>query len=327
MNTQFKIQSAIKKKAKLRLGIGGVSGSGKTYSALLLASGIVPWDKIVVIDTENESANLYADLGDYKVLALGPDYTPERYIEAITACEQQGFEVIIIDSISHEWEGIGGCLEIVSRLGGRYTDWKDVTPRHRKLIEKILQSPIHIIVTMRKKTDYDYSKDEQKGKMIVEKIGLKDVQREGMDYEMTVQLDIDLKHYATASKDRSRLFMDKPPFMITPDTGKQLKQWLESESKPICARCDTKLNLKTEITKTQAQKTEKEYNMPLCKKCELVAKKYKKEQNNLNDKIEKELEKDEKQAKFEKSLEDIKHKNKQKEHAKKVKGAKELFGK
>lgn len=316
MNTTFTIQKAVKKKAKLRLGIGGVSGSGKTYSALLLANGLAKWNKIVVIDTENESANLYSDLGKYSVLPLSEPYTPERYIETITACEQAGFDVIIIDSISHEWEGSGGILEIHGNMqGNSFTNWAKITPRHRALIDKILHCSTHIIVTFRKKQEY--ALNQEAGKLKVEKMGLKNIQREGMDYEMTVHLDLNLKHYVTASKDRSRLFMDKPEFIITSETGKLLKNWLESEDQPICTRCDAKFNKKTEITKAQAEKTEKIYKWALCKKCELLAKKHKAKQGKELADIEKEID-----------IENIKQSMAQeKKHKAKIKGALAMIGK
>src|SRR3954447_23465935 len=99
------LHKATRKKTKMRVALAGPSGSGKTYSALLLASGMAPWEKIAVIDTENGSGDLYANLGAYSIIPLAAPYTPERYIEAIKACENAGMEVIILDSASHEWEG------------------------------------------------------------------------------------------------------------------------------------------------------------------------------------------------------------------------------
>jgi hypothetical protein len=206
------------------MGLQGPSGSGKTYSALLLAYGLVKdWDKIAVIDSENHSADLYAHLGDYSVIAITPPFSPEKYIEAIALCEAAGMEVIINDSISHEWEGQGGIIDVHSNMvGNSFTNWSRVTPRHNAFVNKILQSPGHIIATIRSKQDYILS--EKKGKMIPEKIGLKGVTRDGMDYEFTIVLDLDLKHNATASKDRTGLFMDKPQFVITEATGQLVKE-------------------------------------------------------------------------------------------------------
>jgi hypothetical protein len=224
----MKLRRASRKKAKIRLGLSAVSGGGKTYSALLIAYGLCgDWSKIAIVDTENNSADLYCHLGEYNVITLTPDFTPEKYISAIKMCEDGGMEVVIIDSITHEWDGKGGCLEIVENLGGKYQDWKKVTPRHQAFIDTMLQSRCHIITTVRRKQDYEMTKDNN-GKLKVEKAGLKEVTREGWEYELTVNLQLELSHLATASKDRTGLFMGKPEFIPSIETGKLIKQWCET---------------------------------------------------------------------------------------------------
>lgn len=224
----MQIRKAERKQAKLRIGVSGPSGSGKTYSALLLARGMASsWDKVGLIDTENGSGELYSHLGSYNVITLEAPYSPERYIEAIKAFEDAGIEVLIIDSVSHEWEGSGGCLDIVDKLGGKYQDWGKVTPRHNAFVQAILQSGMHILTTTRRKQDYEMTKGND-GKVKVEKMGLKEVQRDGFEYELTLALNVDTRHQATASKDRTGLYMDKPEFTITEKTGEQLKSWAES---------------------------------------------------------------------------------------------------
>ena len=137
-------------------------------------------------------------------------------------------EVIIIDSITHEWDGKGGILEIHSQMtGNSFTNWSSLTPRHQKFIDSILQSKCHVITTVRRKTEYDMQKDGN-GKTKVEKAGLKEVTREGFEYELTINFNLDEKHNCTASKDRTGLFMDKPFFTITEETGKLIKDWCES---------------------------------------------------------------------------------------------------
>lgn len=224
----MKLQQAERKQAKIKMGLQAPSGAGKTYSALLLAHGIIgDWSKIAIIDTENHSADLYAHLGNYQVLALEQPFTPERYMEAIEICEKAGMEAIIIDSISHEWEGNGGILDIHgAMMGNSFTNWAKLTPRHNAFIQKILQSSSHIIATIRSKQDYVLS--EKNGKMVPEKVGLKGVTREGMDYEFTLVFELDLKHQATSTKDRTGLFMDKPSFVITPATGQRILAWCNS---------------------------------------------------------------------------------------------------
>lgn len=217
-------KKAERKQAKLRLALAGPSGSGKTMSALLMAKGL--GGRIAVIDTEHGSASLYADIADFDVLELHAPYSPERYAEAITAAEQAGYSVLIIDSYSHEWTGSGGCLESNEKLahqkfkGNTWAAWNETTPRHRKLTDKILTSPLHIICTMRSKTETV----QGEGKKVI-KLGMKSEQRDGTDYEFTVVLDITHDgHAAIASKDRTKLF--DHPEVISEDTGHRLLAWL-----------------------------------------------------------------------------------------------------
>jgi len=225
----MKLRQATRQKAKIRLGLSAVSGGGKTYSAILIAKGLANGDlsKVAIIDTENGSADLYAHLGPYNVLTLQAPYTPERYIECIKTCEEAGMNVIIIDSITHEWSGKGGILETHSSMtGNSFTNWATLTPRHQKFIDSILQSSCHMITTVRRKQDYDMSKDSN-GKMKVEKAGLKEETRDGFEYELTANIELDIKHNATALKDRTGLFMDKPHFIPSEETGKMLLDWCE----------------------------------------------------------------------------------------------------
>lgn len=221
---KMELRKAQRKQAKIKMALQAPSGAGKTYSALLIASGMTNWEKIAVIDTENHSADLYAHLGNYNVLQLSKPFTPERYIIAIETCEQADIEVIIIDSVSHEWEGSGGILDLHGNMpGNSFTNWAKITPRHNAFVQKILESPCHIISTIRTKQDYVLS--ERNGKQVPEKVGLKGITRDGMDYEFTVVFDIDIKHSASASKDRTELFADKPSTIITPEFGKRILQW------------------------------------------------------------------------------------------------------
>jgi len=224
----MQLRKATRQKAKIRLGLSAVAGGGKTYSAILIAQGLCgDLSKVAIIDTENNSADLYAHLGDYNVLPLSAPYSPENYIKAIQACEDAGMEVIIIDSITHEWDGKGGILQIAdSMTGNSFTNWGKITPRHQAFIDAILQSKCHVITTVRRKQDYNMIQDN--GKTKVEKAGLKEVTREGFEYELTVNLELDQKHNATSSKDRTGLFSDKPAFTPTVETGELIRQWCES---------------------------------------------------------------------------------------------------
>lgn len=216
---------AQRKQAVIKMAVQGPSGSGKTYSSLLIANGLCKdWSKIGIIDTEYHSAHLYSSLGRYNVLSLEEPFSPERYIDAIESCEKAGMKVIIIDSISHEWEGTGGILDVHGNMAGNsFTNWSKLTPRHNAFVQKILQSPCHIIATIRSKQDYVLT--DKNGKMVPEKVGLKGVTRDGMDYEFSLVLDLDIKHQATASKDRTGLFMDKFAFPPSTLTGERLRTW------------------------------------------------------------------------------------------------------
>lgn len=224
---------AERKRAKLKIGITGPSGSGKTYSGLLLAKGI--GSKVAVIDTENGSASLYSDKFQFDVLELAPPFSTEKYIEAIKGAEKAGYDVILIDSISHAWAGEGGLLEQKEQLdsrgrGNSYTNWADITKKHEKFKSALLQADIHLIATMRSKQDYVLQADE-KGKQSPKKVGLAPIQRDGMEYEFTTVFDIAMNHEAEASKDRTGLFSDKL-FKITEETGEEFKKWLNTAAIP-----------------------------------------------------------------------------------------------
>lgn len=218
----MELRKSERSKAKIKMALQGSSGSGKTLSALLIAKGLTNGNltKVAVIDTENGSADLYAHIGDYNIVRLN-SFTPNDYVEAITLCEQKGMEVIIIDSTSHCWNYL---LEYHSSLpGNSFTNWQKINPLEKKFIDKILQCDAHIIATMRVKQDYVLS--DKNGKMVPEKVGLKSIQRDGIDFEFTIVFDIDSKHNAVASKDRTQLFDGLPPFPVTEATGKAILDW------------------------------------------------------------------------------------------------------
>jgi hypothetical protein len=238
----MQLNRAERKNVKIKLGLQGSSGSGKTMSALLLAYGLTnDWSKIAIIDTENHSAELYSHLGAYNVLSLEPPFSPERFKEAIEVCKKAQLEVIIIDSISMEWDYI---LEQHSQLAGNsYTNWAKFTPRHHSFVQSILQANAHVICTMRAKQDYVLN--EKNGKFVPEKVGLKSIQRDGLDYELTIVFEIDIKHNAVATKDRTELFSGKTEFKISTETGKEISEWckkgilIEPDYQPFIDACET----------------------------------------------------------------------------------------
>lgn len=224
----MELKKATRKQVKLKLNLSAPSGAGKTYSALLMAKGLCgDWSKVAVIDTENSSASLYSDLGDFNVIDLSPPFRPEKYIEAINTCVDAGIEVIIIDSSTHEWACLIEENELLAQSkfrGNTWSAWSQSTPRHDKFINSVLHCNAHVITCTRSKMETVMGEDKK-----VKKVGMKDVQREGWEYELTISLSIDRDtHMAIPSKDRTNLFEGKNPFIITEETGKQIANWCNS---------------------------------------------------------------------------------------------------
>lgn len=225
-------RKAQRQAAKLRLALMGPSGSGKTYSALRIAKGL--GGKVAMVDTERGSGELYADLHDYDVLQLHPPFSPDKYIQAIKAAENANYDLLIIDSLSHAWAGPGGVLDIQDRVAkstrNSFSAWREVTPQHNALVDAILSCACHVIVTLRTKTAYEVQQDGNKTK--VAKVGLAPVQREGLEYEFTLVLDLAIEgHIASATKDRTNLF-DGAYFTPSEETGQQIAAWLGSAQQP-----------------------------------------------------------------------------------------------
>lgn len=248
MANAIQMKRASRSQVKLKLAVSGASGSGKTLSSLLLGFGLLKaahpeiadtavWEKICVIDTENASASLYVGsrhgqitVGAYNTIELDAPFTPQRYIEAIELAQNSGIEFLIIDSLSHAWSGAGGMLDMqnaaAAKSGNSYTAWRDVTPQHNRLVDTILQSDMHICVTMRSKTEY-VLEDNGKGKKVPRKIGTAPIFRDGIEYEFTVVFDVGQNHMASASKDRTSIF-DGETMLISPKEGEKLYKWLQS---------------------------------------------------------------------------------------------------
>lgn len=228
----FQFTKAVKGKGKARVALIGPSGSGKTMTALLIAKAL--GSRVALIDTENGSASKYAGeqgIPDFDTLNLG-EFSPQTYVEAIHAAEEAGFEVLVIDSLSHAWTGKGGALDQVdkaskrSQSGNSFTAWREVTPHHNALVDALVQCKIHLIVTMRTKVEYVLQTNER-GKQEPKKIGLAPIQREGLDYEFDIVADLDLDHNFLVTKTRCRQ-LDKAA-ILNPDekVGQTILAWLE----------------------------------------------------------------------------------------------------
>ena len=245
-------KKAQREQVRIKVSIAGPAGSGKTMSALLMAYGLTKaefpnlseqeiWDKICLIDTENGSGSLYVGkqvgattIGAYNTIDLTPPFEPGVFVDAIHMAEEHNMNVIIIDSLSHAWAGVGGALDqqgaIAARSGNSWTAWRSVTPQHNKLVDAMLQSPAHLIANMRAKMEYQQTTNDA-GKKQVKAIGMGVVMREGIEYEFTVSFMLDYDHVANSTKDRTGVF-DGKYFTIDANTGKQMYQWLSSGAVP-----------------------------------------------------------------------------------------------
>ena len=245
-------KKAQREQVRIKVSIAGPAGSGKTMSSLLMAYGLTKaefpslsdeeiWEKICLIDTENGSGSLYVGkqvgattIGAYNTIDLTPPYEPGVFVDAIHIAENHNMNVIIIDSLSHAWAGVGGALDqqgaIAARSGNSWTAWRSVTPQHNKLVDAMLQSPCHLIANMRAKMEYQQTTGDD-GKKKVKAVGMGVVMREGIEYEFTVSFMLDYDHMANSTKDRTGIF-DGKYFVIDPNTGKQMYQWLSSGAAP-----------------------------------------------------------------------------------------------
>jgi nucleoside-triphosphatase THEP1 len=222
-------KKATKAASKLRFGIVGPAGSGKTKTAQRIAHGL--GGRIAVVDTERGSASLYAGEGgiDFDVIELDT-YEVERFIDAINDAAAGGYSTIIIDSLSHAWAGKGGILEFVDKAGKRNTGggnfgaWRDATPRHNALVDAILGAPLHVICTLRSKVEYVV--ENVGGRNQVRKVGLQPVQRDGLEYEFTVVGDVTQEHDLIITKTRASFLKDAVIREAGEDLGRQLGAWL-----------------------------------------------------------------------------------------------------
>ena len=206
-------------------------------SALRIAKGMaeVSGARICVLDTEKESSNLYADVCEFDVLGFNPPFPADKYVKGIKLAETEGYGICIIDSASHEWAGEGGILNLVDKLTqassskNSYAAWNTATPVHNSFVEAILQSSMHVIVTLRSKVAYELVKNEKTGRTAPVKVGMAPITREGMDFEFTTWLDLETQtHYATAGKDRTKLFSPTEPVILSEETGRALLHWLNN---------------------------------------------------------------------------------------------------
>ena len=241
-----RIKKATRERTKLRMAIDGPSGSGKTYTGLEFAfalsrmkgAALAGDKKVLVIDSEHGSASKY--VGEITASSAEPwtfdtiqlhSFSPSEYESAITEAGEAGYWAILIDSLSHAWEGKDGALELKDKIGGNsYTAWKDITPMHRRMVESILASPAHVIATMRSKTEYVL--EEEKGKQVPKRVGMAPVQRQGMEYEFDVYASLDWSHIMHVTKSRCRAVDQKIAAKPAGAFMEPIIAWLESGNEP-----------------------------------------------------------------------------------------------
>ena len=233
MTAPMQFKRAERKAIPFKAAVAGPSGSGKTEGMLKMLTELVgPHGKFAVIDTENGSASLYSDRYTFDTLVLNAPYTSDRYIQAMQAAVDAGYDAVGVDSISHQWDGEGGILRRKEakdvKGGNQWTNWADFSKEHERFRSKILSLPIHFVATIRSKIEY--VQEEANGKKSVKKVGMKPITREGMDYEFSLLFDIDVEHRAYAAKDRTGLFGDpnQAHDLMTAYVGQKIVKWLSS---------------------------------------------------------------------------------------------------
>lgn len=225
MSGQSRFHKATKQRRRLRLALMGPSGSGKTFTALKLATEMGA-KHIGLIDTERSSSELYAEFFEFIVAPL-TNFHPKHYIAAMDDAAAEGVDVLIIDSLSHAWMGEGGILDQKDSKSG-FDAWRTLTPMHNALVNKILDFPGHVIITLRSKTAYEVEKDD-KGKTSVKKLGLAAEQRSGMEYEFDVVLLLDQENTADVTKTRCHDIKDEQFRKPGKELAQRLVRWLESD--------------------------------------------------------------------------------------------------
>ena len=222
--------------SKLRLALAGPAGSGKTYTALILATALANGGSVAVIDTERGSASKYADRFSFDVMELD-SFHPDKFVQGIHEAEQAGYAVLIIDSLSHAWNGTGGLLEVVEQITKRsqnknsFTAWSEATPIQNRLVDAITRCKIHVIATMRAKQEYVI--EQINGKATPRKVGMAPIQRDGVEFEFDIMADLDYENTLIVQKSRcpalSGAVISKPDARV----AETLRAWLDGEAAPV----------------------------------------------------------------------------------------------
>lgn len=231
------LKKAVKTESKLRMAIIGPAGSGKTYSALRIAKALADDKPIALFDTEHGSAAKYSDQFDFDTDNISAPFHPDKFGEAIREAVAGGYNVVILDSMSHAWNGEGGVLDLVDQFARRmknpnsFAAWKDVTPIQNRLTETVLGADIHIVVTMRSKTEY-VLQDNGRGQQVPRKVGMAPIQKENWDYEFDVVLEMDAENNAIVTKTRCPALTGRVFAKPGAEVAAILREWLQGEPAP-----------------------------------------------------------------------------------------------
>lgn len=228
MMTPIQFTKAARHAVKLKVGVDGASGSGKTLGALALAHGITKGGRVALADSENGSASLYADRYDFDTVAI-PDADCASYKAIIDAAVAANYEALVIDSLSHAWLSVLGAKEtydLANPKSNSWTNWRKFGPMWEGLMQHILHAPIHIIATMRSKQAYEQV--ESNGRKAVVKLGLQPQVRDGAEYEFGLVFSVNQAHRAEATKDRTGLFTDQLVDLTSPAVHGQLTAWMNA---------------------------------------------------------------------------------------------------
>lgn len=254
---KFQAKQAKREKIYPKIALMAPSGGGKTFSALRLATGMSEYmekmegrkARILFANTEAKRGYYYANEFTYDIVDLTPPHNPENYVDLIEYAIEEDYDILILDSSSHEWEGKGGCLELQQQAGGKYQDWAKVTPRHQKFIDSIAYSPITIIATMRSKDAYEMEKDGN-GRTSVSKVGVGAKQREGFEYEFSATFLIDQKtNTAVAQKDNTHIFSGEGSVLLSENHGYRIMDWANTSTDyaPMVYNIDKEATKKAEV--------------------------------------------------------------------------------
>ncbi|GEL19454.1 ATP-binding protein [Pseudonocardia asaccharolytica] len=228
--TSFIFNRASKEQAKARIALTGPTGSGKTYTALIVGTEL--GERVAVIDTERGSASKYADKFTFDTLQLTA-FEPSALIDALAVAAHTGYDVLIVDSFSHFWSGAGGILEQVdnaakrSGTGGSFAGWREARPQERAMLDALLAYPGHVITTMRAKTEYVVETDER-GRKVPRKVGLKPEQRDGIEYEFDIVGDLDHENTLVISKSRAELLSGRVVRKPDAQFADEIRDWLNA---------------------------------------------------------------------------------------------------